>query len=106
MENEIISIFSLKVKIHNLTALLRYVFSPELSTDIGGRYVTWHPEKSMVVVLNVDGSNFGNPGISGFSGVLRRNNGSWLYEFAGNVGISTVICRVVSSVSWLENSLR
>jgi len=44
MENEIISIFSLKVKIYNLAALLRSVFSPALSTDIGGNYVTWHPE--------------------------------------------------------------
>jgi len=91
MENEIISIFSLKVKIYNLTALLRFVFSPALSTNIGDRYATWHPEESMAVVLNVDGSNFGNPGISGFGGVIRRNDGTWLYGFAGNVGISTVI---------------
>ena len=91
MENEIISIFSLKVKIYNLAALLRSVFSPALSTNIGGCYVTWHPEESMAVVLNVDGSNFGNPGISGFGGVIRRNDGTWLYGFARNVGISTVI---------------
>ena len=38
--------------------------------------MTWHPEESMVVVLNVDGINFENPGISGFGGVLRRNDGS------------------------------
>jgi len=41
--------------------------------------------------LNVDGNSFGNPGISGFGGVLRRNDDSWLYGFAGNVGISTII---------------
>jgi len=40
LENEIISIVSLKVKIYNLAALLHSVFSPTLSTDIGGRYVT------------------------------------------------------------------
>jgi len=34
MENEIISIFSLKVKIYNFAALLRSVFSQALSTDI------------------------------------------------------------------------
>jgi hypothetical protein len=55
-------------------------FSPALSIDIGGRYVTWHPYES---TLNVDGSSSGN---LGFGGVLRNNDGSWLYEFAGNVG--------------------
>jgi len=53
--------------------------------------VTWHPEESMVVVLNVDGINFENPEISGFCGVLCRNDDSWLYRFAGNVCISTII---------------
>jgi hypothetical protein len=45
----------------------------------------------MVVVLNVDVNSFGSPEISGFGGVLRRNDGSCLYGFAGNVGISTII---------------
>jgi len=45
----------------------------------------------MGVVLNVDGNSFGNPRISGFGDALHRNDGSWLYGFAGNVGISTVI---------------
>jgi len=91
MNNEIIFIFSLKVKIYNLAALLRSVFSPTLSTEIGSRYVTWHSEESMIVVLNVDGSSFGNLRISDFGGVLRRNDDNWLYGFAENVGISTVI---------------
>jgi len=37
----------------------------------------------MVVVLNVDGSSFVNPKISGFGGILRRNDGNWLYRFTG-----------------------
>jgi ribonuclease HI len=45
----------------------------------------------MAVVFNVDGSSFGNPRISSFCGVLRRNDGSWLYGFVGNVSISTII---------------
>jgi len=91
LENEIISIFSVKVKIYNLAALLRFAFSSVLSTNIGGCYVTWYPEESMVVVLNIDGNGFGNPSLNGFSGFLRRNDGSWLNGFAGNVGISTTI---------------
>lgn len=53
--------------------------------------MTWYPEESLAIVLNVDDINFGNPKISGFGGVLHRNDGSWLYEFAGNVGISTIM---------------
>jgi len=64
MENEIIFIFSLKVTIYNLAALLRSVFSLALFTDIGDPYVTWHLEESMVVVMNVDGNSFGNSEIS------------------------------------------
>jgi ribonuclease HI len=33
----------------------------------------------------------GNPGVSGFGGVLRRSNGTWIYGFAGNVGNTTVV---------------
>jgi hypothetical protein len=69
MADQIISIFSLKVKFYNLAALIRF-FSSDLSMDIGGRYVTWHPEESIVVVLNVDGNSFENPEISCLGGVI------------------------------------
>ncbi|KEH41052.1 hypothetical protein MTR_1g041340 [Medicago truncatula] len=64
------------VEFYNSATLLRSVFSPTLTTYIRGRYVTWYPEKSTVVVLNVDGNNFENPGISSFGGIFRRNDGS------------------------------
>jgi hypothetical protein len=106
MGNEIIYIFSLKVKIYNLATILRSIFSPALSTDIGGRYVTWHPKESMVVVLNVDGSSFKNPGISSFGGILRRNDDNWLYGFAGSVGISTLIhVKLLALYHGFESSL-
>ena len=41
--------------------------------------------------MNVNSGILENPRISGFGGVLRRSDGSWLYGFAGNVGISTII---------------
>jgi len=91
MENEIISILSLKIKIYNLATILRYVFSLALSTNIGGRFVTWHPDESMVVLLNVNSNSLENHRISGFGGVIRRSDDSWLYGFVGNVGISTII---------------
>lgn len=43
------------------------------------------------MVLNVDGSSFGNPCPSGFGGVLRQPNGSLINGFAGSVGVSTIL---------------
>lgn len=42
-------------------------------------------------MLNVDGSSLGNPGASGFGGVLRNFNGSWIGSFSGSVGFSNVL---------------
>lgn len=39
-------------------------------------------------MLNVDGSSLGNPGASGFGGVLRNSDGSWIGSFSGSVGFS------------------
>lgn len=43
------------------------------------------------MVLNVDGSSLGNPDPSGFGGFLRHSNGEWIFGYAGNVGISTIL---------------
>lgn len=40
------------------------------------------------VVLNVDGSSFGNPGILGIAGFLRGHDGHWIASFMGHIGIS------------------
>lgn len=53
--------------------------------------VSWHPEGGQSVILNIDGSSLGNPGPSGFDGVLREPNGDWIYGFAGSLGISTIL---------------
>jgi hypothetical protein len=42
-------------------------------------------------VLNVDGSSLGNPGASGFGGVLKNSDGSWIGSFSGSVGFSNVL---------------
>lgn len=49
--------------------------------------VTWHPSKDFEIILNVDSSNFGKLGRSGFGGLLRTNEGQWLCCFSGNIGI-------------------
>lgn len=47
------------------------------------RWVTWHPSREDVAVLNVDGSCIGNPGRAGFSGLLRTTEGEWMIGFYG-----------------------
>ncbi|CAJ2636315.1 unnamed protein product [Trifolium pratense] len=51
--------------------------------------VVWTPLLDNCVKLNVDGSSLGNPGRSGYGGIIRNNVGGWLYSFSGFCGITT-----------------
>jgi hypothetical protein len=55
------------------------------------RLVSWKPPSGAAVKLNVDGSSLGNPGRSGFGGLIRDTNGNWLLGFSGSCGITTNI---------------
>ena len=71
-----------------------------LSTSLGGGLVShpqrgqnsWHPSRIQDTILNVDGSSFGNPGRSGFGGVLRTLDETWLFGFSSFFGISKLAC--------------
>lgn len=52
------------------------------------RTVTWHPSREDVVVLNVDGSAFGQPGRAGFRGLLRRGDSEWLIGYYGSIVVA------------------
>ncbi|KAK2412910.1 putative MO25 protein [Trifolium repens] len=43
------------------------------------------------MILNVDGSSIGNPGISGFGGLIRNADGAWVHGFFGNLGITNIL---------------
>ncbi|CAJ2652542.1 unnamed protein product [Trifolium pratense] len=43
------------------------------------------------MILNVDGSSLGNPGISGFGGLIRNRDGVWVHGFVGNIGFSNIL---------------
>ncbi|KAK2458793.1 hypothetical protein QL285_005909 [Trifolium repens] len=43
------------------------------------------------MILNVDGSSIGNPGVSGFGGLIRNSNGAWVHGFSGNIGFSNIL---------------
>lgn len=54
-------------------------------------YVGWKPLIAPSVKLNIDGSSFDNPWISGFGGVLCDQTGKWLFGFSRNCGNTTCL---------------
>ncbi|GAU41733.1 hypothetical protein TSUD_349940 [Trifolium subterraneum] len=43
------------------------------------------------MILNVDESSIGNPGVSGFGGLIRNSEGAWAHGFAGNICFSNIL---------------
>jgi len=91
MEDEHITIYQQKMEVYKLSTLIHKMFIVTGPTNDIGRWTSWHPAKSSATVLNVDGSSFDNPCIFGFGGVLRKYNGTWIYDFGGNIGISSIL---------------
>lgn len=52
------------------------------------RWVRWLWPQIGAVKLNVDGSSKGNPGMAGFGGVIRGDQGRWIVGFQGSLGIA------------------
>lgn len=44
------------------------------------------------MILNVDGSSFGNHDVTGFGGMIQNVDGGWINDFAGNIGYSNPSC--------------
>ncbi|MCI41372.1 ribonuclease H protein, partial [Trifolium medium] len=53
--------------------------------------VRWNAQGGISMILNVDGSSIGNPGVSGYGGLIRNPDGAWVHGFAGNIGISNIL---------------
>nr|XP_023896924.1 uncharacterized protein LOC112008814 [Quercus suber] len=53
------------------------------------RAIRWERPNRGWVKLNTDGSSSGNPGPAGCVGVLRDENGNWLFGFSRKIGITT-----------------
>ncbi|KAI5394452.1 hypothetical protein KIW84_061213 [Lathyrus oleraceus] len=43
------------------------------------------------MILNVDGSSFGNPVVSGYGGLIRNADDAWVYDFVGNIGYFNIL---------------
>jgi hypothetical protein len=55
------------------------------------RVIKWNNKGGKDMILNVDGSSLGNPGVSGFGGLLRNEDGSWIRGFVGNIDFSNIL---------------
>ncbi|XP_068651654.1 uncharacterized protein [Aristolochia californica] len=83
--------------------LTKKVFSPYLGSSIRENWRNlalmhigkkppvmkeWSPPDPSFLKLNFDGSSLGNPGISGFRGVISNHSGNQLFTYVGPLGIS------------------
>ncbi|KAG4912504.1 hypothetical protein JHK82_053091 [Glycine max] len=59
------------------------------TTPAPPREVVWKPPTNATLNLNMDGSAIGNPGPSGFRGLIRNNIGDWIIGFVGHYGYAT-----------------
>jgi ribonuclease HI len=90
MNNEATSYFTLWMNSDNLIHLLKKCLlnSHESPTT---RMVRWNAQSGIGMILNVDGSSFGNPGVSGFGGLIRNSDDVWVHDFVGNMGFSNIL---------------
>jgi ribonuclease HI len=90
MKNELVSLVSLKVCTENYAHLLINCFWQHHSIS-PMRVIRWNDQGGTGMILNVDGSSLGNPGVSGFGGLIRNSDGTWIQGFAGNIGFSNIL---------------
>jgi hypothetical protein len=90
MENEVVPYFSLRTNTENFAQLLKTCFLKQ-NISPATRMVRWNAQGGNNMILNVDGSSIGNPGISGFRGLIRNSDGAWVHGFAGNIGFSNIL---------------
>lgn len=81
-------LFKLIMDVNNIASLLGTVVQVQHRQCVPERWVAWHPSREDIIVLNVDGSSQGNPGTSGFGGLLRRGDGSWISGYMGFLGVT------------------
>ena len=74
----------------NFANLLAQCF-PKSNLTPQPQLVKWNSHNGQGSILNVDGSSLGNPGVSGFGGLIRNDDGAWIRGFARNIGFSNIL---------------
>jgi ribonuclease HI len=90
LDSELVPLFSLKMRIVEYALLLKNCHSNQRETLIP-KLVRWNALGGTNMILNVDGSSIGNPGISGFGGLIRNADGAWVHGFYGNLGVTNIL---------------
>ncbi|GAU47648.1 hypothetical protein TSUD_27720 [Trifolium subterraneum] len=90
MNNESISQVSLRMRIEDYAHLLRACLFNQITMS-NTKLVKWNALGSPDMILNVDGSSIGNPGVSGFGGLIHNSKGAWAHGFVGNIGFSNIL---------------
>jgi ribonuclease HI len=90
MDNEVTSYFTLRTRTGNFALLLKNCFAQHYKNPTT-RMVRWNAQGGTGMILNVDGSSIGNPGVSGFGGLIRNSDGAWVHGFSGNIGFSNIL---------------
>ncbi|GAU11445.1 hypothetical protein TSUD_344360 [Trifolium subterraneum] len=55
------------------------------------KLVRWNALGGIGMILNVDGSSIGNPGPSGYGGLIRNAYEAWVHGLFGNLGVTNIL---------------
>lgn len=91
MENENVFIYHLNLQIFKFVKTLLDTFPSREVVVANNKWFSWHAVVGTTMVLNVDGSSQGNSKPYGFKGVVRHPSCSCLTNFAGSIGVSTIL---------------
>jgi hypothetical protein len=90
MDNELVPLFTLKMGIMDYSLMLKN--GPlDQHAAMTTNLVRWNSLGGTSMILNVDGSSIGNPGVFGFGRLIRNSNGAWVHGFYGNLGVSNIL---------------
>jgi hypothetical protein len=53
--------------------------------------VRWNAQSGPGIIMNVDRSSIGSPGVFDFGGLIQNSDGVWVHAFAGNKGFSNIL---------------
>jgi ribonuclease HI len=90
IDNEMVPLYTLKLRITEYAHLLQNCFLQH-HKESAPKLVRWNALGGTGMILNVDGSSIGNPGISGYGGTIRNADGAWIHGFFGNLGVSNIL---------------
>lgn len=105
MENELVSLVSLKICTENYAnPLINSLWQQQSGSRM--RLIWWNDQGGTNMILNVDGSSLGNPDVSSFRELIRNSNGAWIHEFCWKYWfLQHSSCIIIGCVSRFSHGL-